>query len=535
MFRRVPVKSRLLGLVAATIVMSTAANAKQGPEPVGPAGSPILWRDCPAGSVAASAGGFVCATVTVPLDYGAPGGPTITLALVKHPATDSSHRIGTLFTNPGGPAGQGTVQIPAWIDFFPLILKSRFDIVSWDPRGVGSSTAVQCFSSLGAERDFLKDYADFPASITQESGYTAIWAQFGQRCAERNGDLLKHVSTADTARDLDRLRDLVGEPKLSYIGLSYGTILGATYANMFPDRVRALVLDGNIAPSAWRATPPADPSHSISQRIGSDAWTSKTLDEFLSLCGRVSTSRCAFSAGSPLATRAKYLALLARLRQGPIYLGEKSETYTGIVGQISEALLLAFPHPNEHVPGNSVPGWIGFSKGLEALWQARAAAPAKSAEAGTAGSGQDSYAGPEQALAIECADVPVPPAAAFPALTALVERREGPVGRAMVWGDAACATWPVQQAADVYLGPWNRETAATILVVGNTTDPSTPYQNSRGMVSMLARARLLTVHGVGHTALLNPSACANQAIAAYLIDGKLPPKGKVCEQDAPPL
>jgi len=534
-FASLAVKSRLLLFVAAAIMMSAAAGANQGLKGVSPPGSSILWRDCPAGSIAASAGGFVCATVDVPLDYGAPNGPTITLALVKHPATDSSRRIGTLFTNPGGPAGQGTVQIPAWINFFPEILKTRFDVVSWDPRGVGSSTAVQCFASARAERDFLKEYADFPASVAQESGYTAIWAQFGQRCAERNGDLLKHVSTADTARDLDRLRELVGEPKLTYIGLSYGTILGATYANLFPDRVRALVLDGNIAPSAWRATPPAAPSQSISQRIGTDAWTVKTLHEFLSLCGRLSTSRCAFSAGSPEATRAKFLALLARLRQGPITLGEKSETYTGIVGQISEALLLAFPHPNEQVPGESVPGWIGFSKGLEALWQARTGAPAKSAEADAVASGPESYAGPEQALAIECGDVPVPPAAAFPAIAARVERREGPIGRAIVWGDAACATWPVRKAADIYPGPWNRQTAATILVVGNTSDPSTPYQNSRGMVSMLARARLLTVHGVGHTALLNPSTCANRAIAAYLIEGKLPPTGTVCEQDVPPL
>jgi pimeloyl-ACP methyl ester carboxylesterase len=518
--------SRLLLLIAATVLLSARLSA---------AHAAIAWHDCPAGSVAASVGGFVCATVNVPLDYGAPGGATITLALVKHPATDLSHRISTLFTNPGGPAGQGTVQIPAWIDFFPAIVKARFDLVSWDPRGVGSSTAVQCFSSSQAEDDFLDGNADFPATVAAEPGYAAVWARFGQRCAERNGELLKHVSTADTARDLDRLRELLGEPKLTYIGLSYGTILGATYANLFPDRVRALVLDGNIAPSAWRATPPADPSQSISQRIGTAAWTSKTLDEFLTLCGRVSTARCAFSAGSPEATHAKYLALLARLRQGPIYLGAKTETYTKIVGQLSEALLLAFPHPNEHVPSSSVPGWVGFSKGLEALWQARTAAPAKPAPAGAADSAPASYAGPEQALAIECGDVPAPPAAAFPALAAIAEKREGPIARGIVWGDAACATWPVRQAADVYLGPWNRQTAGTILVVGNTTDPSTPYQNSLGMASMLARARLLTVHGVGHTALLNPSACANEAIASYLTEEKLPPKGKVCEQDASPL
>jgi pimeloyl-ACP methyl ester carboxylesterase len=189
------------------------------------------------------------------------------------PRLTAAHRIGTLFANPGGPAGQGTVQIPGWIDFFPDALKARFDIVSWDPRGVGSSTAVQCFASSQAESEFLKESADFPVTAAQEPSYAIAWAQFGQRCAERNPELLKHVSTAASARDLDRLREMVGEPKLIYIGLSYGTILGATYANLFPDRLRALVLDGNIAPSAWRATPPADPSQSISLRIGTDVWT----------------------------------------------------------------------------------------------------------------------------------------------------------------------------------------------------------------------------------------------------------------------
>jgi pimeloyl-ACP methyl ester carboxylesterase len=450
------------------------------------------------------------------------------------PRLTAAHRIGTLFANPGGPAGQGTVQIPGWIDFFPDALKARFDIVSWDPRGVGSSTAVQCFASSQAESEFLKESADFPVTAAQEPSYAIAWAQFGQRCAERNPELLKHVSTAASARHLDRLREMVGEPKL-YIGLSYGTILGATYANLFPDRVRALVLDGNIAPSAWRATPPADPSQSISLRIGTDVWTAKILDEFLTMCGQVGTTRCAFSAGTSAATRSKYVALMARLRQGPIYLAQKSETYTGIVGQLCEALLLAFPHPNARVPSSAVPGWAGLAKGLEALWQARDASAAKPADANPADSAPASYAGPEQALSIECSDVPTPPAAAFAALSQLVERRDGPIGRAVLWSDAPCATWPVQHAKDVYLGPWNRKTAAPVLVIGNTTDPSTPYANSLGMVAMLARARLLTVHGYGHTALLNPSTCANEAMAAYLIEGTLPSKGKVCEQDARPL
>jgi pimeloyl-ACP methyl ester carboxylesterase len=525
-----------------------------------PGRSAIVWQPCPPGSVAAAAGGFTCATVNVPLDYAAPHGATIELALVKHAATDPTHRVGTLFTNPGGPGGQGLKQIPGWIDFFPKALKARFDIVSWDPRGVGFSTAVQCFASPDAEGEFLGDSGDFPRTIAQQPAYIKTWAAFGRRCAERNGKLLAHVSTGDSARDLDRLRQLVGESKLTYIGLSYGTILGATYANLFPDRVRALVLDGNIAPSNWRATAPSDPSHSISMRIGSDALTAKTLDDFFTMCGNVGTTRCPFSAGTPAATHAKFVAFMNRLQAGPIYLGPRAITYTEIVNQLSEALLLAFPHPNERVPSQAVQGWPGLAKGLEAVWEARAAAPptapaapASSAPASTPAASSpvsgspapsapaasapavEPYAGPEQALSIECGDVPVPPSSAFPALAAGVEKREGAVGVAIVWGDAVCATWPVRKAPGIYLGPWNHKTSAPILVVGNTTDPSTPYENAVGMAKELANARLLTVHGYGHTAILNPSSCANAAISAYLIAGTLPPKGKICPQDASPL
>jgi pimeloyl-ACP methyl ester carboxylesterase len=526
---------RPFGVAVAIAAAATTAQATPGR-------SPIVWHACPPGSIAAAAGGFTCATVSVPLDYGAPHGPTIALALVKHAATDPRRRIGTLFTNPGGPGGQGLTQIPGWIDFFPTALKARFDIVSWDPRGVGSSTAVQCFPSAEAEAAFLGDNADFPVTAAQQPAYIATWTRFGARCAARNGALLAHVSTADTARDLDRLRALAGEPKLRYIGLSYGTILGATYANLFPDRVRALVLDGNIAPSNWRATPPADAAQSISMRIGTVALTPRTFDDFLTLCGAAGTSRCAFSAGTPAATRAKFGALVTRLRRGPIVLGPKTVTYTELLSEISEALLLAFPHPNDRVPSQAVAGWSGMAAALEAVWRARdaaaatpSAAPNASAPAASAPAASAPYAGPEQALAITCADVPVPPSSAFPALARAVEARGGPIGLAVLWPDAACATWPIHTASGIYRGPWKRRTAAPILVIGNTTDPSTPYANAVGMAKELADARLLTVHGYGHTALLNPSACANAAIVAYVIDGTLPRDGTVCPQNAAPF
>jgi pimeloyl-ACP methyl ester carboxylesterase len=144
-----------------------------------------------------------------------------------------------------------------------------YDIVSWDPRGVGESTAVQCFASGAAEAAFLGPYADFPVTTSQQAGFIRRWAAFGRVCAARNGTLLKHVSTADTARDLDLLRRALGQPTLDYIGLSYGTYLGATYANLFPGHVGRMVLDGNIAPTAWTNGARPNATLSLSMRIGS--------------------------------------------------------------------------------------------------------------------------------------------------------------------------------------------------------------------------------------------------------------------------
>src|SRR5204862_179959 len=138
------------------------------------------WAACPDGSPAAQAGGFVCAMATVPLDDRHAEGHSISLAVVKHTATDPARRIGTLFVNSGGPGGTGTEQIPGWISFFPAPVLARFDVVSWDPRGVGQSTAVQCFATQDREASCLGPYADFPVGADQEQAYIHTWAGFGR-------------------------------------------------------------------------------------------------------------------------------------------------------------------------------------------------------------------------------------------------------------------------------------------------------------------------------------------------------------------
>jgi pimeloyl-ACP methyl ester carboxylesterase len=220
----------------------------------GPAVPNLAWMAC----AKTAQKGFDCATARVPLDHDRPAGRQIRLAVIRRAATDSANRIGSIFFNPAGPGGAGTEELPNWYRLFPATLRARFDLVSWDPRGVGASTAVQCFRSDRREARFLGPAAAaFPQGRAERRVWTRTYRAFGRRCARRDGALLRHVSTEDSARDLDLLRQAVGSPQLNYLGVSYGTLLGATYANVFPAAVGALVLDGNVDPVAWSRPGPA--------------------------------------------------------------------------------------------------------------------------------------------------------------------------------------------------------------------------------------------------------------------------------------
>ena len=478
--------------------------------------------------------GFECASARVPLDYRDPGGSMIRLAVIRHRVSDPAHRLGSLFFNPGGPGGRGTALLPVVFRFFPAALRARFDIVSWDPRGVGESTAVQCFASQRAEQRFfgalLAPDSSFPVGKAQISRWIGRSREFGRRCAQRNGRLLEHVSTLDTARDLDLLRRALGDRWMNYLGVSYGTFLGATYANLFPDRVRAMVLDGNVNPAAWVGRQLKAnggrflPTH---LRLRSDQGAAKTLRAFLDLCGRAGVAHCAFSAGSAAATRSKFAALLARLPRQPV---KGKMSYAELVSKTIAALY-------------SEPGWSGWAQKLQNLWTKGAASQATAGRsllrsndsarsAPRAARASDRYAGFEQQAAILCSESPNPRPPAYGALDAFASRRSGVAGPAWAWLDETCASWPAH-AAELYAGPWNRRTAHPVLVIGTTYDPATPYQSAVAMSHQLARARLLTVDGYGHTS--GASACADRYKTRYLISGTLPPRAAKCAQNKPPF
>ena len=500
-----------MGVKRLTVVPAAAVMAAALVQPVAGAATALDWQGC-------GAEGFQCADLSVPLDYRRPGGQRIRVAMIRHPATDQGHRIGSLFFDPGGPGGSGVDMLPVIYQQFPAQVRERFDLIGIDPRGVGHSTALQCFDTFAEEEALFEDYpAGFPVGQDEQRKVEQINGQLDQACAERGGELMRHVSTADAARDLDLARQAVGDAGLNYLGLSYGTYLGATYANLFPGKVRAMTLDGNVDPEQW--TKPS--GLSTFMRMGGDQATARTIGQFLDLCG--GAKNCAFSAGSPPATREKFETLLDRLTDEPVTVD--GTTYTSALAASTVVGGMYAPNP---VPGLAA-GWQSLAQLLQSLWTGAGPAPkVKPVE-------QEQYQGLEQEYGVLCSESPNPRVpTAYEAQAAFAQGRAGLPGVQWAWDLEACAQWPAK-AADGYYGPWNKPTANPILVIGNTFDPATPYEGAVAMSHELANARLLTVQGYGHTELINPSTCASEAESGYFVSGKLPKQGTVCVQDTTPF
>src|SRR5262249_42811656 len=315
----------LAGLALATsLVAATGSTAAAGVtaarSTAGTSGPAVLtptvqWGTCSHRLPAA----FRCATAPVPLDYRHPNGQKISLALMRLPASDPSERIGSLFIDFGGPGGPDITDLVNRADtVFSPATRARFDLVTWDPRGVEYSDPVNCFATDTADTDYYNSIPVFPYPLSGEPAFFQLNAQLGPDCLQRSAALMRHVASADTARDLNVLRRDVGDPKLTYLGFSYGTVIGATYANLFPDKVRAMVLDGtlDLVGNATGHRPGDGAAFPVDVRQGVDrAGQEVFLDRFLPLCAEAG-SACAFSAGGDL--RAQWRTPLARARAGQL-------------------------------------------------------------------------------------------------------------------------------------------------------------------------------------------------------------------------
>ena len=441
----------------------------------------LQWRAC--------AERLECTTALAPLDYSRPEVGTVTLALARRPATGG--RIGSLFINPGGPGGSGV----SYAQSFEAKGLERFDIVGWDPRGVGQSTRVRCFDGPEMDAYLAGDVSPDDAREVREQ--VDRDRAFGRSCLERSGELLRHISTVDTVRDLDLLRGLVGDRRLFYFGSSYGTQIGATYAHLFGQRAGRLVLDGAVDITD---APP------VSQAEGFD----RALNAFASWCARrncrLGESRRAVLEG--------IVGLLDRLDREPIRVGQRELTQSLGVTAVIYPLY------------GGEQAWEVLQAGLERavtgddgrVLLALADAYNERGRNGEYGSLQFSF------NAIRCLDGPRDTVAEARREAAEARRKAPTVGQ-FGGADLICPLWPVPVAPKPpkLTGP----NAPPIVVIGTTGDPATPYEYAVSMAEQLKSAVLVTYRGEGHLAY-GQSTCVRELVVDYLVAGEVPKDGTTC-------
>jgi pimeloyl-ACP methyl ester carboxylesterase len=441
-----------------------------------------------------------CGSLSVPLDYAHPDGSHITLALARLPAAHKA--IGVLFTNPGGPGGSGVDILRAADQVFPSEIRDSFDIVSWDPRGVGASAPVRCVDDLDAF--FAVDHD--PTTRAAVAQNVAAAKAFVAACRRNSANLLPYVSTVSTVRDLDAIRAAIGVEKINYVGFSYGTLIGALYADVFPSRVRAMVLDGAIDPARSYAETTLDQAKSFDD----------DLTAFLEHCR--SDSNCAFARGGDPA--AAYDDLVATITAEPIPGTVDSEHRTLGPGEldigVASALYAGADGYDELATALAQAG-RGVGDGMLAL-----------ADAYTGRTTGGHYSNETAALyAIGCIDGPSPKSVADVEQLAARARRVAPrFGPSTVWLGLPCTFWPVPAQGKV--APVNAPNAPPIVVVDTTHDPATPYAWGQALAAELQSGRLLTAEGATHTSYGRGDACVDQAVDRYLLDLTVPARGTRC-------
>ena len=502
--------------VACGLVLAAAVPAARAQTPV----PRLEWHPCPvpstgtatpAPAAAGAPSGLACASVAVPLDYADPAGPQITVGLARLPARHPEQRIGSLVFNPGGPGGSGGAFVAAEAlggRVFTAAVRDRFDLIGLDPRGVGLSTPVRCDPDR-----FNQAVSAFP---TDQAGFEALVAHntaLGESCLALTGPLLAHVDTVSAARDIEAVRRALGEGKLNYLGLSYGTELGAQYAALYPDQIRVMALDGAL-------------DHSLSEitmLVDEGTAYERAFDRFVAWCAQ--DAGCTLH-GQDVATL--FDRLVAQAERAPL---PAPECANGTAPQpcrpivraedlrLNTEELLLFKPP---IPGLGLPGWNGLAEALAAAVAGDASAFSPALATGPADNAYVS--GP----AIECLDFPAGSTdyddlAARQLLGRVVApRMQGASGS---WS-AGCLGWPVP----VTNPPHRLAVRGTppILIVGSTYDPATAYPWAVGLLAQIEGSVLLTRDGDGHTSYLLPGPSRTRdAIDAYLLTGLTPPPNTV--------
>ena len=521
---------RFLGVVAALTMAAAIVAVPAGPSEAAPQKAHLAWSTCYQGIAADFGVEYECAQLNAPLDYDSPRGAAIQLAMVRLPARGESQ--GSIFLNPGGPGGSGIDFAlffgPAAEFFWGPDVRDNFDIVGFDPRGVGRSTALRCFGNLKQSTQAFPPI-NFPLTEHEIALFEAAGELLANQCDQRGNKILEHMSTANVARDMDLMREAVGDDGLNFVGLSYGSFLGSTYANLFPDRVRAVVIDGVLDPIAWANVEGEIP---FSTRLRSDQGALDTLERFFSMCEEAADACALYPDPAE-----KFDALATALLAGPLlvpdpFTGELMPLrYDGLIGLVLGALYNPFSFP------------------LLAEFLAAASAGVAPAELGMAFAalvdsgkfvnkrGFPKYPNFVEAFpAVACEDGVNPTDLGVWWEEGLAaEATHGYFGRIWTWASSPCADWPAVDT-DAYRGPFTAETSNTVLVIGNLYDPATRYQGAEIVRGLLPNSALVTVDIPGHTSL-GLSFCAGAITGAYLMDPTVGPAvdGAFCPEEFNPF
>jgi pimeloyl-ACP methyl ester carboxylesterase len=446
---------------------------------------------------------FECTEIQVPLDYANPAGETITLSLLKVPAGDRRQRVGSLVVNPGGPGGSGIEYAANSKAYFGSEVRQVFDIVGFDPRGVGESTPVQCLPDEKLDAFVASDPdPDTPAEVRESD---RMIREFGRGCVERSGDLAAHVSTAEAARDIDIIRELLGDRRLSWFGASYGTLLGATYAELFPERVGRMVLDAALDPSLSAV------DMSLAQARGFEV----ALRAYIGAC--VGRGGC-FLGDTVDAGARRIRQFLDEVERSPIE-GDGERRL-----RIGNAVLgIWAPLYNDSY-------WPLLDTALQQAFRGEGRALLALSDAYTS-RGPSGYVdnSVEALYTVNCLDADAEdavPSSEVPELVPRFEEASPTFGAIFAYGLSSCAAWPISSDRDP--GPLNAAGAEPILVVGTSRDPATPLAWAEALASQLESGVLVARDGDGHGGYNAGNECVDDVVESYLVSGVVPKSDVTC-------
>jgi len=456
-------------------------------------GQDVVWEPCE--------NGFQCAKVTVPLDYAKPDGDTIRLAALKAPSTGK--KTGSLLVNPGGPGGSGYDFVKdAAGTHFSQSVRANYDLVGFDPRGVKRSAPVTCMTDAERDASRAKVYA-----LETDAGLAAALADnkaIGAQCAAQTGPVLGHIDTVSAAKDLDILRAVVNDSKLNYLGYSYGTFLGSTYASLFPDNVGRMVLDGAL-----------DPSISNEELTSGQAVAfEKAIRAYVASCQQESS--CPLSGNVDSGVQ-QIRDLINAIQETP----RLSKDGRLVNATMFVSGLITPLYNNE--------SWPALTQALEGAMTGDVSLMLRLADLGADRGPDGKYTSNSTFAfnAINCLDYPmVSDTAAMRAEEQRLMQASPTLGYFFAYGGTNCVDWPYKNVRTP--APVEYSGAAPIVVVGTTGDPATPVEWAASLRKQLGNASLLTWRGEGHTAYGRANSCLGDAVDKYLVDGTVPADNTVC-------